>query len=244
MRTGGQSRRVGRSMSTRTDDGAGLRQMTYVALARRVRGPAARWAAAANPGCPCGGRRPRIRRARTSRVCRDRRSPRGSDRRTCRPGMPRASWRHAPVRTRWPRPAAACAMPRPRWRRATTKQTIDQTGVSSTGARDPGVGEPLVALAWTQADPADQGVALVGDETGRRRVVGEALEDRAVGGRRRVGEAEVADPVERAPAPLRVAAGVEQGREVGDPPAGERQDREVVGWRVRHRGQRTGRAAG
>ena len=53
----------------------------------------------------------------------------------CRPGTPRGSSRHGRGRTSIAASRSAAATPWPRARRETTKQTIDQTGVSSTGAR-------------------------------------------------------------------------------------------------------------
>ena len=53
-------------------------------------------------------------------------------------------------------------------RRETTKQTIDQTGMSSSGARTFEDGEPLVVLARREADPADGAVVPIRDEPGRQ----------------------------------------------------------------------------
>ena len=88
------------------------------------------------------------------------------------------------------------------------------------------MGQPLVILARADADPADGLAAAIGDETGRR--LDRARERRSgparFSRRRRVRPVQATDAEERAPAPFRVAALIEQGGEVAGSRAG------VSGW--------------
>ena len=147
-----------------------------------------------------------------------------------RPDRPRASSRRGLGRSRWP----LQAWPRRRPDRGpcatTTKHTIDQTGVSSTGREDLRMAQPLVVLARREAHPADGAAVAVADEAGRQRSLGEVLDGalrRAVLGRRRIGPVAAAEPEVDAPAPLRVAALLEQRRQVGQAIGRERADVDV-----------------
>ena len=164
-----------------------------------------------------------------------RRRPRRPD----RPPAVVAPWSRAKVTAASSNPLAT---PWPRDRRPTTKHTIDHTGVSSSGGEDLGEGQPLVVLARPDADPPD-GFArvVVGDEPGRPAVAGVvvrgALQDGPVLRRGRVGPVAAADPEVGAPAPLRVAALLEERGKVGQAIRGQRLDVERHGHASRH-GQR------
>ena len=129
---------------------------------------------------------------------------------------------------------SAFATPRPRAVRETTKQTIDQTGLSSIGARSFGVGQALVGRSRREAHPADGAAVLVADQTRRRPIAGQRRESLAVAVGARVRPVEAADPVELAPAPLGVAALLEERGQVGPAIRRQRVDRDRVA-RIRHR---------
>ena len=127
-------------------------------------------------------------------------------------------------------------MPCPRRLRPTTKQTIDQTGVSSTGASTLEKASRSKSSRGPRLTQPTSSLAVVGDEPGRRVVVGgESFELAPIRRGRRVGPVPSPEPEVGAPAPLRVAARLEQGREVGDPTLGERQDPQCLERWVCHR---------
>ena len=91
--------------------------------------------------------------------------------------------------------------------------------------------EAPVVLARCQADPTHRPVIAVGDEARREVFLGERLQRGAVAGRRGVGPVAAAEAEERAPAPLRIAAFLEERRQVGELIGGERLDRRALGSR-------------
>ena len=127
------------------------------------------------------------------------------------------------------RRAAALPTPCRRARRATTKQTIDQTGDVVEARPDARSLEVLEVLARPEADPADgRTVRGKGDQARRQCVVGLRLEARPVDGLTSlVVPAEAARPPELAPAPGRIAALLEQCGERRPGLAGQRPDVEV-----------------
>ena len=77
-------------------------------------------------------------------------------------------------------------------------------------------GEALVVLARREADPADGAVVPVGDEARSELSLGERLQLGAIAGSRRIRPVATTEPKIGAPAPLRVAAFLEQRGEVGE----------------------------
>ena len=178
MRAGRQSTRRAKAVSTRTDDDVGAAtddvgqgfEPVRIASARIERQPDDR--ADRARGVPLAALDDlRTRPARTSRACRERRSPPGRVRRRCRPGTPRASsrrarGRYAIARVEQRRGDALAARP-PRHDEADDRpdrRVVDRR-------EDLGVREPLVVLARPEADPADGSAVLIGDQPGRQRPV-------------------------------------------------------------------------
>ena len=102
----------------------------------------------------------------------------------------------------------------------------DRGGVDR--GQDLGVGQPLVVLAGSEADPPDDRPALVRNEarrmTGASALPGGRREELTVLAGRRIRPIPAASAEVGAPAPARVAALVEQGREVGDAVRRQRPD--------------------
>ena len=124
---------------------------------------------------------------------------------------------------------AADGAARPRSRRST------RPGRSSSGAGACRGGEPLVVLARREAHPTDGTVVPVRDEPGSQLALCERLQLGAIAGSRRIRPVATLEPEIGAPAPLRVAAFVEQFREVCEAIRSERLD--AGGDRFGHRGR-------
>jgi hypothetical protein len=102
--------------------------------------------------------------------------------------------------------SSARATPWPRAFDPTTKHTIDHTGFV-VDAREHLRGlEPLIRLAWTDADPAHCLAGAIGDQSRRRLGGGEHPQTFAVRLGRRIRPREPSRPEVHAPTPLRVAA--------------------------------------
>ena len=209
---GRQSRRPGRAVSTRTDDGRtdGAHDVDQGSDLEPDDGPLRRRGVrpAAGDLREPGGLEHAERAAEGVRGRAPARPP-------CRPDRPRAGSRHGSRvldggvehRARDPVPSRGLGH----------HETDDRPGRALVDrGEDPGRLEPLVRRARAQAHPADDAVAVVREQTGGRVITGAGRQLGAVGRGGRVRPVPAADAEVGAPAPLGVAALLEQRGEVAE----------------------------